>query len=150
MHNLQLCTVEVRRLLPYHLENISRRILRKFSADFLYLYSFEYSHERLVFVRNYNYQFESMWRETIMISVGTVHLWFDWRLKKTHIANKMPTCSICLENDVEDFRSLRCGHLFHQVCIKRWKNNGGKVCPDCRKALCIHNHPIFCKCLLCI
>lgn len=52
-------------------------------------------------------------------------------------------CSICLE---EDFlagkgylRSLSCGHIFHQHCIKRWLCVS-QVCPLCRATL-----PLICK-----
>lgn len=44
------------------------------------------------------------------------------------------TCSICL-NEVKPTRNnaIRCGHIFHQSCIERWKAQGKHTCPVCRK-----------------
>ena len=44
------------------------------------------------------------------------------------------TCSICL-NEVKRTRNnaIRCGHIFHQSCIERWKSQGKHTCPVCRK-----------------
>lgn len=48
-------------------------------------------------------------------------------------------CSICFEDIGEDERQvsvLRCGHLFHNDCVKSWMNHSnGASCPDCRHAL---------------
>jgi hypothetical protein len=45
------------------------------------------------------------------------------------------TCSICL-NEVKRTRrnAIRCGHIFHQTCIEKWKEQGKYTCPVCRKA----------------
>lgn len=47
----------------------------------------------------------------------------------------MSTCSICL-SEVRQTRNnvpIRCGHLFHNTCIDKWKQKGHKTCPMCRK-----------------
>ena len=45
------------------------------------------------------------------------------------------SCSICL-NPVRSTRHnppIRCGHIFHRECIKKWKAQGHHTCPMCRK-----------------
>lgn len=40
------------------------------------------------------------------------------------------TCSICLDNCIDDIYKLPCNHIFHKSCIKDW--DGSKGCPNCR------------------
>ena len=42
-------------------------------------------------------------------------------------------CSICLEKmkQKNKIKFLKCGHVFHATCIKKW-NNITKTCPICR------------------
>ena len=42
---------------------------------------------------------------------------------------KTSECTICLE-EVKSF-PLKCGHVFHQECLKKWLNEK-KTCPNCR------------------
>lgn len=41
------------------------------------------------------------------------------------------TCSICLEDVTGDLMRLRCGHLFHLLCVQKLEQ---QLCPNCRKA----------------
>jgi uncharacterized protein (DUF2147 family) len=42
-------------------------------------------------------------------------------------------CSICLEGAAADpVQEIKCGHIFHELCIKRWTDQGGTLCPMCR------------------
>lgn len=46
-------------------------------------------------------------------------------------------CAICM-NPVKKTRrtsELKCGHVFHNHCIKDWETKGGDRCPLCRKML---------------
>lgn len=56
----------------------------------------------------------------------------------------MTPCAICL-NDVRETRSnksMRCGHLFHGECLKKWKDKGKNTCPLCRKLLDVSNYTV--------
>ncbi|KAG2702606.1 hypothetical protein I3843_06G091600 [Carya illinoinensis] len=49
-------------------------------------------------------------------------------------------CAVCLckMEDGDEFRVLRCEHLFHRVCLDRWtgyKVNNNQTCPLCRDFL---------------
>ncbi|GAB4828947.1 hypothetical protein Ancab_018608 [Ancistrocladus abbreviatus] len=46
-------------------------------------------------------------------------------------------CGVCLyEIEVgEEIRELRCDHLFHKVCLDRWRMTGHTICPLCRGPL---------------
>lgn len=43
--------------------------------------------------------------------------------------------------------STKCGHLFHEDCLKRWLDHqqGNSTCPDCRRAInrCEDLQPLF-------
>ena len=43
-------------------------------------------------------------------------------------------CSICLEpyKQGDDIILLKCGHLFHEECIKTWITPDNQSCPYCR------------------
>lgn len=42
-------------------------------------------------------------------------------------------CCICtLSFNIKDVSTLKCGHTFHNDCIKRWINSS-KTCPNCRE-----------------
>lgn len=48
------------------------------------------------------------------------------------------TCSICLEDvtSKNTSRKLKCGHMFHNICVYRWLNSGNEnahCCAMCRK-----------------
>ena len=40
-------------------------------------------------------------------------------------------CSICLDEDTENIKTLLCGHKFHKDCIEEWVNKE-ETCPLCR------------------
>ena len=40
-------------------------------------------------------------------------------------------CAICLENDLELLKTLRCQHTFHEKCVNIWLSNHD-TCPLCR------------------
>ncbi|CAN0565149.1 unnamed protein product [Ectocarpus sp. 12 AP-2014] len=46
-------------------------------------------------------------------------------------------CAICKEpmTPVEDRTHLRCGHVFHKVCVYKWLMEYGSHCPICRKGV---------------
>ncbi|GAB4828951.1 hypothetical protein Ancab_018611 [Ancistrocladus abbreviatus] len=46
-------------------------------------------------------------------------------------------CGVCLyEIEVgEEIRELGCDHLFHKVCLDRWRMTGHTICPLCRGPL---------------
>ena len=46
---------------------------------------------------------------------------------------KIDECSICYDNYLEDIDAckLKCKHVFHNNCIKKWIENS-KTCPICR------------------
>jgi E3 ubiquitin-protein ligase synoviolin len=43
------------------------------------------------------------------------------------------TCPICM-NDMEIGKAVRCGHVFHMSCLKRWVERQ-QVCPICRQSM---------------
>jgi len=46
-------------------------------------------------------------------------------------------CSICFENTyskINNVNSLKCGHVFHEDCIRKWKHIKN-TCPICRSSL---------------
>ena len=50
-------------------------------------------------------------------------------------------CSVCMElMTTRNYRELSCGHLFHKKCLKKWKQEGNRTCPMCRKEF---DHPEF-------
>ncbi len=40
-------------------------------------------------------------------------------------------CSICLDEDTENIKTLICGHKFHKECIEEWFTKE-ETCPLCR------------------
>ncbi|KAL0424815.1 UNVERIFIED_CONTAM: putative E3 ubiquitin-protein ligase XERICO [Sesamum radiatum] len=46
-------------------------------------------------------------------------------------------CAVCLcrIEEGDEVRELRCGHLFHRVCLDRWIGYGHVTCPLCRNNL---------------
>jgi hypothetical protein len=69
------------------------------------------------------------------------------------------TCSICLENTKTYQigrnriiaprgccdKILKCKHVFHNACIKKWYEIGvnGRQCPTCRNDIHFYNHGIY-------
>jgi len=55
----------------------------------------------------------------------------DWKKKQDNYEKEM--CSICLEycNDAPMY--VKCGHAYHQNCIKEWLKDYDYKCPICRK-----------------
>jgi hypothetical protein len=45
---------------------------------------------------------------------------------------EIPSCTICLQELVEDAICLDCGHVFHQLCIRQHFEYK-KTCPNCQK-----------------
>ncbi|EDP50846.1 RING finger protein [Aspergillus fumigatus A1163] len=47
------------------------------------------------------------------------------------------TCSICLDPVLNHHpvHTLRCRHVFHDLCLERWFLRGHNSCPLCQKAL---------------
>ena len=43
-------------------------------------------------------------------------------------------CSICLDAD-QNFKILKCGHIFHERCIDRWMMISRGVCPLCKTSI---------------
>ncbi|KAL5776467.1 hypothetical protein ACOSP7_009393 [Xanthoceras sorbifolium] len=44
-------------------------------------------------------------------------------------------CAVCLcdtQEEEEEIRELKCGHLFHRVCLDMWLANKHATCPLCR------------------
>ncbi|MFS7959745.1 putative transcription factor C2H2 family [Helianthus anomalus] len=46
-------------------------------------------------------------------------------------------CVVCLSaiRDDDVIKELRCGHLFHEVCLDRWLGFRNRTCPLCRDRL---------------
>lgn len=46
-------------------------------------------------------------------------------------------CAVCLCNieDEDEISELKCGHIFHGVCLDRWIGYGRWTCPLCRNHL---------------
>ncbi|KVH96332.1 Zinc finger, RING/FYVE/PHD-type [Cynara cardunculus var. scolymus] len=46
-------------------------------------------------------------------------------------------CTVCLSaiGEDEQIKELRCGHLFHQLCLDQWLGFGNMTCPLCRDCL---------------
>lgn len=60
--------------------------------------------------------------------------------KKSYIEKKEVTediCSICLEKlDFNEKKTFRCGHVFHDKCIKQWfKSSYSFKCPNCKQCI---------------
>ncbi len=45
---------------------------------------------------------------------------------------ELPSCTICLQELVEDITCLACGHCFHYLCITQHFEYRG-TCPNCQK-----------------
>jgi hypothetical protein len=57
-------------------------------------------------------------------------------IKKCVKRGKRAECKICLKSiSKKEKRELRCGHIFHKDCIKRWGLIGNKKCPICKKKI---------------
>ena len=70
------------------------------------------------------------------------------------------TCSICLEDTgvkvirhrciapkKHEIKILKCRHVFHSSCIKKWYSYGG-TCPSCRTQIAFHHHGSYYQSLL--
>ena len=64
------------------------------------------------------------------------------QLKKTKFSSLsaeqlINECSICLEpyKQDDDIIILKCGHLFHESCIKTWITPERQNCPNCRSGI---------------
>ena len=63
---------------------------------------------------------------------------FNFKSKKTRSVSlinpySQEECSICLEN-IRDYNTTtmtKCGHIFHEKCIKLHFEYGRKYCPNC-------------------
>ncbi|KAI3729569.1 hypothetical protein L6452_18230 [Arctium lappa] len=46
-------------------------------------------------------------------------------------------CTVCLSTigEDEEIKELRCGHLFHRVCLDQWLEFRNTTCPLCRDCL---------------
>lgn len=55
----------------------------------------------------------------------------------------MDICTICREVDPKERRVLRCGHLFHEICIAPWAKQCNS-CPLCRESIDRENPVISC------
>lgn len=46
-------------------------------------------------------------------------------------------CVICLNivGEDDEIRELRCGHVFHNVCLERWLGFRNRTCPLCRESI---------------
>lgn len=60
------------------------------------------------------------------------------------------TCSICLEDVTSKYtsRKLKCGHMFHSICLARWLNSGNEnahCCAMCRKPWRVPVEPVLPK-----
>jgi hypothetical protein len=42
-------------------------------------------------------------------------------------------CAICLTNAKALKEILKCGHVFHSVCMEAWRTQGKDSCPLCRR-----------------
>lgn len=43
-------------------------------------------------------------------------------------------CPICMESmTLRTSRNIGCNHRFHSNCLERWKDQGKRTCPVCRK-----------------
>ena len=52
---------------------------------------------------------------------------------QNNIAEEIKTCSICLDNLVENTHTLEgCNHTFHSACLIKWLRTGSYGCPMCR------------------
>ena len=53
-------------------------------------------------------------------------------------------CVICLEdfaeNDGKAIAELKCGHIFHEECLKEWVQKND-ICPMCRSPILQDNDP---------
>lgn len=56
----------------------------------------------------------------------------------------MVVCSICLNDNAEEFLTTGCGHLYHSSCLKPWLARSN-MCPDCNQILLMKPFRIFCK-----
>ncbi|KAL2234939.1 RING-H2 finger protein ATL3-like [Sesamum indicum] len=52
-------------------------------------------------------------------------------------SEELEECAVCLcrIEEGDEVRELRCGHLFHRVCLDRWIGYGHVTCPLCRNNL---------------
>ena len=49
-------------------------------------------------------------------------------------------CPICLDTMSDAFRTLPCGHKYHEVCIQKWKDACSiPQCPLCRRSFATHD-----------
>ncbi|KAL2492575.1 brassinosteroid-responsive RING-H2 [Abeliophyllum distichum] len=46
-------------------------------------------------------------------------------------------CAVCLcmIDEGDEVRELRCNHIYHRVCLDRWVRHGLRTCPLCRNNL---------------
>ncbi|CAD8176315.1 unnamed protein product [Paramecium octaurelia] len=52
------------------------------------------------------------------------------------------TCLICL-NELENGKSLSCGHIYHKSCLKTWiAGNSNQFCPKCKKPIQLEQNKI--------
>ena len=67
--------------------------------------------------------------ETSLLSLNSI----DYNIC---VDSNQKKCSICLEDYQQNDKIsiLKCDHIFHNECIKKWLNNNG-TCPFCREYL---------------
>lgn len=50
------------------------------------------------------------------------------------LAGKDPLCIVCLEDLHTNAKRLKCGHMFHLHCLRRWLETNA-ICPTCRERI---------------
>lgn len=62
------------------------------------------------------------------------------------ISSSCPICLIDFQLGEEGVSQMRCGHIFHSICIYRWLQSGDS-CPVCRRSFRFRDRCRLCGCL---
>ncbi|KAL7132570.1 hypothetical protein ABFS83_12G083600 [Erythranthe nasuta] len=73
-------------------------------------------------------------RGIVLQEYGVNTIKYNYKEYSEESSEECAVC-LCMIDEGDDVRELRCEHLFHRFCLDRWVGYGHATCPLCRNHL---------------